>query len=164
LTNSTTNEEEFGNYVSQAEAARIIGTTKQTVANLVRQGHFTTQKAAGQIFLPRSEVDLFVARRKGRPSNELQAEAKYIKRQPANFDRPDLEEYVSQAEAARIRGISQQAIANLIRRGRLAPVSLGGRTLVHRSEVEAFVARPKLGRPHKKTGKKKARQKSRPKK
>ena len=60
-------------------------------------------------------------------------------------------ELISQAEAARIRGVSQQAIANLIRRGRLASALVAGRTLVLRSEVEAFVPKPKLGRPPKKT-------------
>lgn len=66
------------------------------------------------------------------------------------------EELISQAEAARIRGVSQQAISNLIRRGRLSSTLVAGRTLVLRSEVEAFVAQPKLGRPPNKAAGKKA--------
>jgi hypothetical protein len=66
-------------------------------------------------------------------------------------------ELISQAEAARIRGVSQQAIANLIRRGRLMSTLVAGRTLVLRPEVEAFVPKPKLGRPPKKAGKKAAK-------
>jgi excisionase family DNA binding protein len=62
----------------------------------------------------------------------------------------NLDKYISQAEAARIRGVSKQAIADLIRRGRLTKVSVAGRALVLRSEVEAFVAQPKLGRPPRK--------------
>jgi excisionase family DNA binding protein len=62
----------------------------------------------------------------------------------------NLEKYISQVEAAQIRGVSKQAIADLIRRGRLTAVRVAGRTLVLRSEVEAFVAQPKLGRPAKK--------------
>jgi hypothetical protein len=73
------------------------------------------------------------------------------------------DELISQAEAARIRGVSQQAIANLIRRGRLASTLIAGRTLVLRSEVEAFIPKPKQGRPPKKTGKK-ATKRSKPKK
>lgn len=61
------------------------------------------------------------------------------------------EELISQAEAARIRGVSQQAISNLIRRGRLTSTLVAGRTLVLRTEVEAFVPKPKLGRPPKKS-------------
>lgn len=67
----------------------------------------------------------------------------------------DPDELISQAEAARIRGVSQQAIANLIRRGRLSSVVVAGRTLVYSSEIETFVAKPKLGRPPKKRSAKK---------
>jgi hypothetical protein len=74
------------------------------------------------------------------------------------------EELISQAEAARIRGVSQQAIANLIRRGRLISTLVAGRTLVLRSEVEAFVPKPKLGRPPKKAAGRKAVKRSKSKK
>jgi hypothetical protein len=57
------------------------------------------------------------------------------------------EDWISQAEAARIRGVSQPAIVNLIRRGRLTTVNMAGRTVVLRSEVENFTARSKGGRP-----------------
>jgi hypothetical protein len=68
----------------------------------------------------------------------------------ASTNSESLEDFISQADAARIRGVSNQAIADLIRRGRLTPVKVAGRILVLRSEVEAFVAQPKLGRPPKK--------------
>jgi excisionase family DNA binding protein len=61
------------------------------------------------------------------------------------FDEP--EDWISQAEAARIRRVSQQAIKNLIVRKRLQSLKIGGKILVRRSEVESFVAQPKLGRP-----------------
>src|ERR1700722_14887300 len=76
----------------------------------------------------------------------------------------DSREYLSQAEAARRRGVSNQAIAELIRRGRLTPVEVAGRTVVLRSEIEGFVARPKFGNPPKKATSKKASQKAKPKK
>jgi excisionase family DNA binding protein len=62
----------------------------------------------------------------------------------------ELDKLISQAEAARFRGVSKQAIANLISRGRLKTVTVAGRILLYRSEVEAFAAQPKLGRPPKK--------------
>jgi hypothetical protein len=76
-------------------------------------------------------------------------------------------DWISQAEAARIRGVTQQAVANLVRRGRLTAINVAGRKLVLRSEVEAFVPQPKLGRPPKKAAdrkaaSKKARKKKRP--
>jgi excisionase family DNA binding protein len=48
-------------------------------------------------------------------------------------------DWISQAEAARIRGTTRQAIARLVARGRLKTFAVGGRTLVSRSEVSAFV-------------------------
>jgi excisionase family DNA binding protein len=53
-------------------------------------------------------------------------------------DEGGLGDLISQAEAARLRGVSRAAIRDLIRRERLRSVSVGGRELVYRSEVEAF--------------------------
>lgn len=69
------------------------------------------------------------------------------------FDKP--EDWISQAEAARLRGVSQQAIKNLIVRNRLQSLKIGGKILVSKLEVELFVAQPKLGRPPKKSSNKK---------
>lgn len=51
----------------------------------------------------------------------------------------DVSDLISQTEAARLRGVSRPAIADLIKRGRLRSVEVAGRTLVYRSEVEGFV-------------------------
>lgn len=48
---------------------------------------------------------------------------------------PDDGDWVSQAEAARLKGVSRQAIRNLIRRGKLTTRDFGGRTFVSRGEV-----------------------------
>lgn len=53
-----------------------------------------------------------------------------------------IHDWVSQSEAARIRGCSRQAIARLVERGRLATMEVGGRKLVNRNEVMAFKALP----------------------
>ncbi len=50
-----------------------------------------------------------------------------------------MSDLISQAEAARIRGVTRAAIRDLIRRGRLSSIEIGGRELVYRSEVESFV-------------------------
>lgn len=60
-------------------------------------------------------------------------------------DIPD-EQWISQAEAARLRGVSRQAIARLISRGRLSSRRIGGRDLVRKDEVESFDPLP-AGRP-----------------
>jgi excisionase family DNA binding protein len=69
-------------------------------------------------------------------------------------DESSINDWISQVEAARIRGVSKQAIAKLIARKRLSAREIGGRMLVRRSEVEAFVPMP-IGRPRKKSAPKK---------
>ena len=48
------------------------------------------------------------------------------------------DDWVSQAEAARIRNVSRQAIAKLINRGRLRSRRIGGHILVNRHDVLNF--------------------------
>lgn len=60
--------------------------------------------------------------------------------------RLDPSEWISQAEAARLRSVSRQAIAKLIRRGRVRKLVVAGRTLVHRDDILLFAAKPG-GRP-----------------
>ena len=55
-------------------------------------------------------------------------------------------DWISQAEAARLRGVSRQAIAKLIRNGRLRSTIIGGRVLVSRADVVSFERRA-AGRP-----------------
>ena len=55
------------------------------------------------------------------------------------------EDWISQAEAARIRGVSRQAIGSLVKKGRLRVRRIGGKPLVNGTELERFV--PKPGRP-----------------
>lgn len=57
-------------------------------------------------------------------------------------------DWISQSEAARLRGVTRQAIALLVKRGRLPILEIGGRILVRRKEVEAFAPDP-AGRPPK---------------
>jgi excisionase family DNA binding protein len=58
------------------------------------------------------------------------------------------DDWISQAEAARLRGVSRQAIAKLVRRGRLRAMRVGGHLLVRRSDVEHFTS-DRAGRPRK---------------
>ena len=60
--------------------------------------------------------------------------------------RIDPAEWITQAEAARLRKVSRQAIAKLVSSGRLRTVSVGGRSFVSRAEILAFEPSP-AGRP-----------------
>ncbi len=60
----------------------------------------------------------------------------------------DPSNWISQAEAARIRNVSRQAISQLVKAGRIRTLEIGGRTLVQRQDVEEFIPLPP-GRPAK---------------
>jgi excisionase family DNA binding protein len=47
-------------------------------------------------------------------------------------------DWISQAEAARIRGVSRQAISRLIRKGRFRVLRIGGKTLLKRADVKSY--------------------------
>lgn len=64
----------------------------------------------------------------------------HMRRKAATRSR-SLEDLISQAQAARIRGVTRAAIRDLIRRGRLIPVEIAGRLLLHKTEVENFEKR-----------------------
>ena len=55
-------------------------------------------------------------------------------------------DWISQAEAAQLRGVSRQAISKLVRKGRLKSIVIGGHTLVSRADVLSFQPRA-AGRP-----------------
>jgi len=61
----------------------------------------------------------------------------------------ELLDLITITEASRLREVSHQAILDLVRRGRLTAIELGGRKFLRRSEVVNFEAVPG-GRPSKK--------------
>ena len=63
--------------------------------------------------------------------------------------RIDSEDMITQAEAARIRGVTHEAIRSLVKRGRLKIFMIGGKIFLSKREVERF--KPSVGgRPRKK--------------
>jgi hypothetical protein len=60
------------------------------------------------------------------------------------------DEWISQADAARLRGVSRQAISRLVHRGRLTTRTVAGFVLVLRKDVLAFTPQT-AGRPRKST-------------
>ena len=58
----------------------------------------------------------------------------------------DAGEWITKAQAARVRGVTRQAIAKLVSKGKLATLKIAGHTLVKRADVEAYKAEPG-GRP-----------------
>lgn len=69
-----------------------------------------------------------------------------------------LDDLITQAAAARLRGVSREAIYGLVARGKLSTVEIGGQKFVRRSEVENYT--PEAGgRPPTTTGTKKGSKK-----
>ena len=84
--------------------------------------------------------------RKGDPAtnagNRGKSEIKGSQRQPIF----NAGEWITKAEAARVRGVTRQAIAKLVNKGKLATLEIAGHTLVKRADVEAYKPGPG-GRP-----------------
>jgi excisionase family DNA binding protein len=49
--------------------------------------------------------------------------------------------WISQTEAAKLRGVSRQAIAGLVKKGRFRTLEVGGKKLLLLSDVEAYEPR-----------------------
>ena len=180
------NISDISTWISQSEAARLRGVSREAIYNLVKKNRLKTLKAGGKTLVNRIEVENYRPRLPGpKPKKKKRDEAEFTERprlgsptsqqyggsisskknERVNRLRILTEQYqqsvkpgdwISQAEAARIRGVSQPAIVNLIRRGRLTTVNMAGRTVVLRSEVENFIAQPKGGRPPKQVVNKKS--------
>jgi hypothetical protein len=56
--------------------------------------------------------------------------------------------WVSQSEAARLRGVTPQAIGRLVKKGRFRTLLIAGKVLLDRREVENYKPMP-TGRPRK---------------
>jgi hypothetical protein len=50
----------------------------------------------------------------------------------------NLDDLISQADAAKLRGVSRASINELVARGRLRSVDIAGKVFLYRSEVKAF--------------------------
>jgi excisionase family DNA binding protein len=55
-------------------------------------------------------------------------------------------EWISQAEAARLRNVTRQAIAKLVKSNRIRTLEVGGHVLVNKEDILRFEPKP-AGRP-----------------
>jgi len=58
----------------------------------------------------------------------------------------NIKDWITQAEAARVRDVTRQAINKLVKSNRIRSVKIGGVTLVNKDDVKNFVAKSS-GRP-----------------
>ena len=59
-----------GDWVSQAEAARIRGVSRQAIARLIKKGRFRILEIGGKFFLRREDIKAYKPEAPGRPRNE----------------------------------------------------------------------------------------------
>lgn len=72
----------------------------------------------------------------------------------------ELDDLITQTEAAKLRGVSLQSINELVKRGKLKTITLGRRRFLSRKQVVKYKPAP-AGRPKgKRTAKKSAAKKS----
>lgn len=62
----------------------------------------------------------------------------------------NMQDLVSQTEAAKLRGVTRSAIHRLIKRGKLRSIEIGGHVFLFRSEVENY--KPEAGGRPRKSG------------
>jgi len=72
-----------------------------------------------------------------------------------------MDDLITPAEAARLRGVTRSAITDLMKRGRLQTVEVGGRRFLYRKNVESFTpeitGRPPKAKPEQSNGKKRVK-------
>jgi excisionase family DNA binding protein len=152
-------------WISQSEAARLRGVSREAIYNLVKKNRFTTFKIGDKTLINREDVENYQPQPSGRKpkkrrnevestppqtrrtSNALRDRNGTSKRQTSNSksisgypDKSTVNQliWISQAEAARLRDISPQSISELVKRGRFTTMMVGARKFLKRSEVESF--------------------------
>src|SRR5580765_3279103 len=126
-------------WILKSEVARLRGVSRQAIWELVRRKRLGTTVFAGKVYLQKSEVMSFTRRPRGPASMYVNRESFPEKKGKPNIKKgPDPALWISQVEAAEIRGITRQAIADLVRRGYFRTREYAGKTLVLRSQVKSF--------------------------
>jgi predicted DNA-binding protein (UPF0251 family) len=64
---STNNQKVTNNWITQAEAARVRGVSRQAINNLVKKGRLKTMEIASVVFVDKDEIQNFKGLNSGRP-------------------------------------------------------------------------------------------------
>ncbi len=145
-------------WISKGDASRARGVSRQAIWDLVHRGRLTTCVVAGRTYVSRSEVLNFKRRPRGPASDYKSKDSKNKSKGKTSKHKKktyDPSKWISLIEAARMRGVTRQVIADLIRRRRLRTLVSAGKTLVSRSGVENFKPRAPEPKPKPKRAKKK---------
>src|SRR5580692_3328486 len=59
----------------------------------------------------------------------------------------DISAWISQSEAARLRGVTRAAISALVKRNRFKTLKIGGKNLLNRTDIEDYQPQPRGPKP-----------------
>lgn len=65
-TDSEKKDDQFSDWISQAEAARLRGTTRQAIAKLVKKGRIRTMTVGGYVLVSRTAISEYKPQPAGR--------------------------------------------------------------------------------------------------
>jgi hypothetical protein len=120
-------------WITQAQAAELLGCHVSRVAKLVAKGELISRGRHGRASLDRDQVLELRAKRERR----AQAPRKPPRRRTGRFEPPDAEhDWLTSAQAAVLLGFSSVAVNKRCRRGRLPFVEKAGRRWFRRDNLE----------------------------
>ncbi len=128
-------------WVTQKEAAQLRGCTVHSIRGAIMNGRIRTLKSKGVVFVKKEDVLNY------RPRIDFRPE---VGPQSALPPGAKAEEWITVAEAARIRGVNQGTITGHVTSKRIRSVKTGDTRLVYREDIINFKRKPGPGRPKKK--------------
>ncbi len=135
---ASVNREEW---ITQKEAAKLRKLSMGAIKGAIDKGRIRTLKSKGVIFVKREDVLNYRPRINFNPKSGSQS-ALPVGANP--------KEWITVAEAAAIRGVSQSMITKHVTGKRIRSIKTGDTRLVYREDIINFKRKPGPGRPKKK--------------
>ncbi len=128
-------------WITQKEAAKLRQITVSGIQTAIKRGRIRVLRKNGIPFVNKQDVLNYRPRIDFHPESGLQN---------ALPPGENPEDWITVAEAARIRSINQATITRHITRKRIRSIKTGDTRLVYREDIINFKAKPRPGRPKKK--------------
>jgi len=129
-------------WITQKEAAVLRQATVDMITTAIKRGRLRILKVDGISYIYKKDVLAYKPRIDYHPGDMAE---------PPIPTGEDPENWISVAEAARIRGVKQTTIITHVTRKRIRSIKWGDTRLVHREDIINFKNKSKRGRPKKKT-------------
>jgi excisionase family DNA binding protein len=117
-------------WMTQAEAARLRSVSRQAINHLVRMGRVRTLVVGRRVLVNVEDIKNYKPSKPGPKVSEEQPAA----RSQANG-------WITQAEAARQRDVTYQAITHFVKLGRLRTLDIAGAVLVNLEDLNRLKPR-----------------------